>query len=60
MTPLSKEFKVTADNPQIAGVDPAWPYPLGSSGLDRQGYGWNTAVAAFLPSSFGGQARPAR
>ena len=59
MTPLSKEFKVTADNPQIPGVDPAWPYPLGSSGLDRQGYGWNTAVAAFLPSLLDGQSKRA-
>ena len=57
VTPLSKEFKVTANNPAIAGVDPAWPFPLGSSGLDRQGYGWNTAVAAFLPAPLGGPAQ---
>ncbi len=57
VTPMSKEFKVTANNPAIAGVDPAWPYPLGTSGLDRQGYGWNTAVAAFLPSVLGGRAK---
>jgi hypothetical protein len=48
VTPLSKEFKVTQNNPAIATVDPAWPYPLGSCGLDRQGFGWNSAVAAFL------------
>ena len=48
VTPLSKEFKVTINNPQIPSVDPAWPYPLGSCGLDRQGFGWNTALAAFL------------
>lgn len=48
MTPLSKEFKVTQNNPAIATVDPAWPYPLGSCGLDRQGFGWNSALAAFL------------
>ena len=48
VTPLSKEFTVTIDNPAIATVDPAWPYPLGSCGLDRQGFGWNTALAAFL------------
>ncbi|WP_433172224.1 hypothetical protein [Actinoallomurus sp. CA-150999] len=47
VTPLSKEFKVTQQNADIAGADPAWPYPLGSSGLDRQGFGWNAAVAAF-------------
>jgi hypothetical protein len=28
VTPLSKEFKVTIDNPAIATVDPAWSYPL--------------------------------
>jgi hypothetical protein len=50
VTPLSKEFKVTINNPAIASVDPAWPYPLGSCGLDRQGFGWNTALAAFLSS----------
>jgi hypothetical protein len=48
VTPLSKEFKVTINNPAIGSVDPAWPYPLGSCGLDRQGFGWNTALAAFL------------
>jgi hypothetical protein len=48
VTPLSKEFKVTINNPTIGSVDPAWPYPLGSCGLDRQGFGWNTALAAFL------------
>jgi hypothetical protein len=48
VTPLSKEFKVTIDNPAIGSVDPDWPYPLGSCGLDRQGFGWNTALAAFL------------
>jgi hypothetical protein len=50
VTPLSKEFKVTINNPAIGSVDPAWPYPLGSCGLDRQGFGWNTALAAFLPT----------
>jgi hypothetical protein len=50
ITPLSKEFKVTIDNPAIGPVDPDWPYPLGSCGLDRQGFGWNTALAAFLPT----------
>jgi hypothetical protein len=50
VTPLSKEFKVTIDNPAIASVDPDWPYPLGSCGLERQGFGWNTALAAFLPT----------
>jgi len=48
VTPLSKEFKVTINNPAIGSVDPAWPYPSGSCGLDRQGFGWNTALAAFL------------
>lgn len=48
VTPLSKEFKVTINNPAIGSVDPDWPYPLGSCGLDRQGFGWNTALAAFL------------
>jgi hypothetical protein len=48
VTPLSKEFKVTINNPSIGSVDPDWPYPLGSCGLDRQGFGWNTALAAFL------------
>jgi hypothetical protein len=48
VTPLSKEFKVTQNNPAIPTVDPAWPYPLGSCGLDRQGFGWNSALAAFL------------
>jgi hypothetical protein len=50
VTPLSKEFKVTLNDPAIAVVDPAWPYPLGSCGLDRQGFGWNSAIAAFLPT----------
>ena len=48
ITPLSKEFKVTINNPAIGSVDPDWPYPLGSCGPDRQGFGWNTALAAFL------------
>ena len=48
VTPLSKEFKVTQNNPAIPTVDPAWPYPLGSCGPDRQGFGWNSALAAFL------------
>lgn len=43
VTPLSKEFKLTA-------ADPAYPYPLGSSELIRQGYGWNTAYVAFALS----------
>jgi hypothetical protein len=50
VTPLSKELKVTLNDPAIAVVDPAWPYSLGSCGLDRQGFGWNSAVAAFLPT----------
>jgi len=48
VTPMSKEFKVTQNNPAIASVDPAWPYPLGSTGLNRQGFGWNAAVAALV------------
>jgi hypothetical protein len=50
ITPLAKEFKVTENNPNIATVDSAWPYPLGSCGLDRQGFGWNAAVGTFLSS----------
>src|SRR5579875_2696359 len=37
VTPMSKEFKVTADNPDIGTVDPSWPYPVGSCAIDRQG-----------------------
>jgi len=48
VTPMSKEFKVTQNNPAIPSVDPAWPYPLGSTGLNRQGFGWNAAVAALV------------
>jgi len=43
VTPMSKEFKLTAS-------DPAYPYPLGSSELIRQGYGWNAAFVAFALS----------
>lgn len=43
VTPMSKEFKLTA-------ADSAYPYPLGSSELIRQGYGWNTAYVAFALS----------
>lgn len=52
-TPMSKEFKLTA-------ADPAYPYPLGSSELIRQGYGWNTGFIAFALSLQQGGAGGAR
>ena len=50
VTPLSKEFQLTENNSSVASVDPAYPYPLGSSGIARQAFGWNTAFAAFQAS----------
>jgi len=50
VTPLSKEFQLTTKNPGDISVDPAYPYPLGSSGLARQGFGWNAAYAALEAS----------
>lgn len=43
VTPLSKEFKRT-------NTEPSYSYPSGSSTLDRQGYGWNTAIVRFALS----------
>jgi hypothetical protein len=43
VTPMFKEFKLTAPNS-------GYPYPLGSSELGRQGYGWNAAYVAFARS----------
>jgi hypothetical protein len=50
VTPLSKEFQLTADNPAVSSVDPSYPYPLGSSGIARQAFGWNTAFATLQAS----------
>jgi hypothetical protein len=50
VTPLTKEFQLTRENEAIGKVDPAYPYPLGSSGVARQGYGWDAAFAAFQAS----------
>ena len=50
VTPLSKEFQLTDNNPSVALVDPAYPYPLRSSGIARQAFGWNSAFAALQAS----------
>ena len=47
---MTKEFQLTRENNAIGKVDPAYPYPLGSSGTARQGYGWDAAFAAFQAS----------
>jgi hypothetical protein len=44
LTSLSKEFKGTTFDPDLTqNIDQAFPFPLGSAGIDREGYGWNTA-----------------
>jgi hypothetical protein len=50
VTPLSKEFQLTENDPSVASVDPAYPYPLGSSGIARQAFGWNTAFVTLQAS----------
>jgi hypothetical protein len=50
VTPMTKEFQLTMRNDAIAEVDPAYPYPLGSSAIARQGYGWDAAFASFQAS----------
>jgi hypothetical protein len=50
VTPMSKEFQLTAQSPGTGSVDGAYPYDLGSSGVARQGYGWNTAFATLQAS----------
>jgi hypothetical protein len=56
-TPMLKEFKLTAADPALTpAVDGNYPYPLGTTALPRQGYGWNAAYVAFaltLPPSRG-------
>lgn len=50
-TPMLKEFKLTAADPGMSSrYDSEYPYPVGTTGLTRQGYGWNAAYVAFARS----------